>query len=125
MIMIYLFIRVLGAAAVQVEVLTHPHSVSLLSVGVVLEDALVSPPLSYHRQLLVPHKFLHVGSGGLRSIGFLAPGNLGSQSIVFVKKSLFTSLTQVSVNSFSSAGIRRSLNKHIQGVSTWMPLITI
>ena len=76
---------------------------------VVAGHALVCPPLSYDGQLLVPDEFLHVARGRLGPVGLLPPGHFPPELVVFVHQTLLGRLSQISLHSLGSAGIRGAL----------------
>ena len=121
----YLIISCLVATSLHIKILSHPDSISFLSVGVMFKGALISPSLSYDCQLFIPNlgwqnweskelnfcpdQFLHVASLWLISIGLFSSGHLGSELIMFIHNGLFGSTGEVSVDSLGSTRVWWSL----------------
>ena len=73
---------------------------------VVLKLALVSPPLSNDGQFVVPDELLHVAGGRLGPVGFLPAGDFPPELVVFLNQSSLGGLSEISLHSLGSAGIR-------------------
>ena len=84
-------------------------TVLCLSTCVVLKLALVSPPLCNHGQFIIPHHLLHVAGSRLGPVGLLPAGHFPPELVMFVNQSLLGGLSQISLHSLGSAGIRGAL----------------